>query len=846
LYIISIKTVEGSATVQLTISNFVNPSHRQYDDNCCVPSYGCFMPCSLVYVVCFNSNSGDADCSMQTKYSYLKTPFTVTQSFNPSTVSSIPVTIIVYDVDSSGLSMVDYFLLNVSDTVTLSANYSTTGQRTNYVTFLYATVNITCDDNFYGLDCATYCKPTDDCSGHYTCQAITGSKICISGWTGDQCTVSNVSLCPSIVNIPPALTSSSCSAIDLVFVLQSSKNAPSFHAFAKAVIEGIIDTVNLGSTHYQIAVVTFADTATLTIKLKDVNSKASLKTAINTTLLLMGSKVNLRRGLSVARTQALSIDNGMRPLAYKAVVVLWDGYSPNPEFGTLTDEASRLKTTSSVISVFVVNNVSNALSTSIASDNTHILINLNSNYVAVTTSLGIQQDCSRATAVAGSSTVQPTSLYSKEKPLPSQSFSASNQPLSSYQQVTASQAYSLSSQLPFSALTSQPVTSQGSYVSDVFESPSHNSSTVTVTVTPSTISSVTSYTPTGDSYCSSHGTCSSLNGSCCCEPGFTGDHCEYEYSSDPCGSMPCLLGQCTSNGFSYDCLCPPGVSGKNCDVIGADINLPVMPQTCNISCPSAPCAEFYYGLPNCSIFCRPRDSCLGHYTCSRNGTKECLDGWSGINCTISTLTNSSDCTCQEGFWLNGTCLNSSIITTSTSGMGTTVTTGNSLGTTAAHGVTTATIGSLATTTTPPTTLTTMSAVATKTSDLITNETVYVSLTTLRGIVTITTSSKAITVSSNAAEESSSMAIATLPNITNSTVSVATGTSIVSLGTTTPTNLTTTTVTSKSRLTTTLPATAVTTAAPTKSIEQLIEYIQANFPDMSPDDQLQLLSVLLQN
>ena len=34
----------------------------------------------------------------------------------------------------------------------------------------------------------------------------------------------------------------------------------------------------------------------------------------------------------------------MRPIAYKAVVVLWDGQAPDEEFGTLVDEAPRLKT----------------------------------------------------------------------------------------------------------------------------------------------------------------------------------------------------------------------------------------------------------------------------------------------------------------------------------------------------------------------------------------------------------------------------------------------------------------------------------------------------------------------
>ncbi|KAL3872719.1 hypothetical protein ACJMK2_035925 [Sinanodonta woodiana] len=43
------------------------------------------------------------------------------------------------------------------------------------------------------------------------------------------------------------------------------------------------------------------------------------------------------------------------------------------------------------------------------------------------------------------------------------------------------------------------------------------------------------------------------------------------------------------------------------------------------------CDENYYG-PSCSIFCRPRDDQFGHYTCSENGTKICMGGWTGQYC----------------------------------------------------------------------------------------------------------------------------------------------------------------------------------------------------------------------
>ena len=56
-----------------------------------------------------------------------------------------------------------------------------TGVHSNsHIVFSFS---ISCDSNFYGSDCATYCVPTDSTQGHYSCDSSTGEKICKSGWT---------------------------------------------------------------------------------------------------------------------------------------------------------------------------------------------------------------------------------------------------------------------------------------------------------------------------------------------------------------------------------------------------------------------------------------------------------------------------------------------------------------------------------------------------------------------------------------------------------------------------------------------------------------------------------------
>lgn len=48
-------------------------------------------------------------------------------------------------------------------------------------------VRVYCDANYYGADCNTYCVARDDSGGRYRCDDTTGNKICLAGWTGQNC-----------------------------------------------------------------------------------------------------------------------------------------------------------------------------------------------------------------------------------------------------------------------------------------------------------------------------------------------------------------------------------------------------------------------------------------------------------------------------------------------------------------------------------------------------------------------------------------------------------------------------------------------------------------------------------
>lgn len=56
---------------------------------------------------------------------------------------------------------------------------------TNHTSMIYS-YRVTCDENYYGSNCAKLCRPRDDKFGHYICNS-SGDQICLNGWTGDYC-----------------------------------------------------------------------------------------------------------------------------------------------------------------------------------------------------------------------------------------------------------------------------------------------------------------------------------------------------------------------------------------------------------------------------------------------------------------------------------------------------------------------------------------------------------------------------------------------------------------------------------------------------------------------------------
>jgi hypothetical protein len=87
--------------------------------------------------------------------------------------SDVVDTVFIYPYVPAGLSANDPF----SDPMIFTGN-------ANYSHFELA-FRLTCGPHFYGPDC-TFCVPSNDSTGHYSCDDRTGNKVCLDGYQGPE------------------------------------------------------------------------------------------------------------------------------------------------------------------------------------------------------------------------------------------------------------------------------------------------------------------------------------------------------------------------------------------------------------------------------------------------------------------------------------------------------------------------------------------------------------------------------------------------------------------------------------------------------------------------------------
>ena len=109
----------------------------------------------------------------------------------------------VYDIDDGADDHVDdvYVEINLDPNTQFTTATNFYGNNGN--SRISLSFRVTCTANYYGTDCATYCVPTDDASGHYTCDQGSGARICLSGWSGSDCNIRKLERAPFVLLSTP-------------------------------------------------------------------------------------------------------------------------------------------------------------------------------------------------------------------------------------------------------------------------------------------------------------------------------------------------------------------------------------------------------------------------------------------------------------------------------------------------------------------------------------------------------------------------------------------------------------------------------------------------------------------
>ncbi|KAH3877527.1 delta-like protein 1 [Dreissena polymorpha] len=220
LLIYLLPAVDGTGYIQTKFREFVNINGQRYDGTCCGPApwlwgsrkkTNCGEPCKHAFVICMGNvtqSSSMSACEYGSKKTesvegnkitfddhigYDENPLKFPFETWPGVVK---LKIKINDNSDSEEQLVDRveYQYNTRDLrreidapvhdVTLQ------GERTR----LDVELKVFCAMDFYGPACDLYCKETDDVTGHFRCDPVSGDKICLNGWAGADC-LTNIDDC---------------------------------------------------------------------------------------------------------------------------------------------------------------------------------------------------------------------------------------------------------------------------------------------------------------------------------------------------------------------------------------------------------------------------------------------------------------------------------------------------------------------------------------------------------------------------------------------------------------------------------------------------------------------------
>ncbi|XP_021376096.1 protein jagged-1-like isoform X2 [Mizuhopecten yessoensis] len=204
-----LKVVSGTAQIEIRLLRYVNPGGKGDNGH---PCDGRWLfngsPCDHKIILCVDRAGGSSSINrcaygradtgeisnadtitFAGRAGRLSNPFSFRLSTWPGTVK---IKVRVTDIDDNSDDFVDFMQNQFSTTeVTYSRTHRVVVKRR---TTLSMVIRVYCDQNYYGPQCTTFCRPRNDWMGHYKCDGTSGAKICYQGWRGQTCN-QRVNLC---------------------------------------------------------------------------------------------------------------------------------------------------------------------------------------------------------------------------------------------------------------------------------------------------------------------------------------------------------------------------------------------------------------------------------------------------------------------------------------------------------------------------------------------------------------------------------------------------------------------------------------------------------------------------
>ncbi|CAI7998051.1 Protein jagged-1 [Geodia barretti] len=210
--------VESNYTLEILLLGYENPSHmakslENFRSGCCeLDTTTPCRPCDNAFSVCVREvrlGVVEGDCDLLEESTLIAEDdddlmFTIGEDIgglsNPLTVSgemwpgTVEIVFTVFDLDltstiGSSSDLVDNVFIYPDVPAGLSANdpFSDPTIFTGKASYshLELAFRLTCGPHFYGPNC-TFCVPSNDSTGHYSCDDRTGSKVCLEGYQGPE------------------------------------------------------------------------------------------------------------------------------------------------------------------------------------------------------------------------------------------------------------------------------------------------------------------------------------------------------------------------------------------------------------------------------------------------------------------------------------------------------------------------------------------------------------------------------------------------------------------------------------------------------------------------------------